>query len=245
MDLMEKIKTLGDMHAIDFIGIANISQYKNEIESIGGAISGEFPRAISIGIILPLSIINLLGNKNTYENLLEYKMQAYDIIINRLDNFASIVSSVIQKAGYKVLPIPSAERIDSNRVCASISHKLTARLAGFGWIGKNCLLIHPEYGPAIRWTTVLTDAPFPENQTIMEDHCGHCMQCTNACPAGAIKGRNFLMSEPRELRLDVAKCEAYFREVGKLTKLSVCGMCIYACPYWKKHFHTKKQTTIT
>lgn len=109
--------------------------------------------------------------------MLQNKIHAYDVINYRLDNFASIISSIIQRNGYKVMPTPAAERIDSDRVCASISHKITARLAGFGWVGKNCLLIHPDYGPRIRWTTILTDAPFEENQTIMENQCGTCSLC--------------------------------------------------------------------
>ncbi len=234
MELLQKIQQLGDAHAIDFIGVAAISKYKNEIENLGGLIVGDFPRALSIGIILQKSIVNLLKDRNIYENVLQYETHAYDIINYRLDNFASIVSSMIQKSGYKVMPTPAAESIDNDRVCASISHKIAARLAGFGWIGKNCLLIHPAYGPRIRWTTIFTDAPFEENQTIMESRCGTCNQCVKACPAQAIKGRNFLEHESRELRLDVSKCENYFQELAISNKLKICGMCLYACPYGKK-----------
>ncbi len=233
MELLEEIRQLGNFHGIDFIGIAAIGQFKNELESIGGLIIGDFPRALAIGIVLPKSIVNLLKDRDVYENIFEYKSHAYNIINNRLDNFASIVSSVIQKKGYRVLPIPAAERIDNNRVCASIPHKATAYLAGFGWIGKSCLLIHPDHGPRIRWTTVLTNAPFAENQTIMEDRCGTCNQCVKACPVQAIKGRNFFKFEPRSERLDVAKCEKYFKELDTPEKLKVCGMCLYACPYGK------------
>lgn len=234
MDLLQKIHQIGDAHAIDFIGVAGISKFKNEIESLGGLIVGDFPRALSIGIILQKSIVNLLEDRNVYENVLQYKIHAYDIINNRLDNFASIISSIIQKNGHKVMPTSVAERINSDRVCASISHKITARLAGFGWIGKNCLLINPNYGPRIRWTTILTDAPFEENQTIMESQCGTCRQCVKACPAQAIKGRNFLEHESRELRLDVSKCENYYQELKISNRLETCGMCLYACPYGKK-----------
>ncbi len=233
MNLFQEIQQLGAVHAIDFIGVASISKSKREIESLGGLIVGDFPRALSIGIILQNSIVNLLEDRNVYENLLQYKTHAYDIINYRLDSFASIVSSFIRKNGYKVMPTPAAERIDNSRVCASISHKITARLAGFGWIGKNCLLIHPDYGPRIRWTTVLTDAPFEENQIIMENHCGTCTVCVKSCPAQAIKGRNFIEHEPRELRLDVSKCEKYYQELATLNKLEVCGMCLYTCPHGK------------
>lgn len=234
MSLLERIQELGDIHGIDFIGVAGISQVQNEIKQISGQLIYDFPRALSIGIVLQDSIVNLLKDRDTYENVLQYKTHAYDVINSRLDNFASIVSSVIQRNGYKVMPLPAAERIDSDRVCASISHKLTARLAGFGWIGKNCLLINPKYGPRIRWTSILTDAPFEENKEILESRCGNCDRCAKICPAQAILGRNYVEHEPRELRFDVKKCEEYFGKIKEEGKLEICGMCQYACPFGKK-----------
>lgn len=234
MSLLERIQELGDIHGIDFIGVAGISQVQNEIKQISGQLISDFPRALSIGIVLQDSIVNLLKDRDTYENVLQYKTHAYDVINSRLDNFASIVSSVIQRNGYKVMPLPAAERIDSDRVCASISHKLTARLAGFGWIGKNCLLINPKYGPRIRWTSILTDAPFEENKEILESRCGNCDRCAKICPAQAILGRNYVEHEPRELRFDVKKCEEYFDKIKEEGKLEICGMCQYACPFGKK-----------
>lgn len=234
MSLLERIQELGDIHGIDFIGVAGISQVQNEIKQISGQLIYDFPRALSIGIVLQDSIVNLLKDRDTYENVLQYKTHAYDVINSRLDNFASIVSSVIQRNGYKVMPLPAAERIDSDRVCASISHKLTARLAGFGWIGKNCLLINPKYGPRIRWTSILTDAPFEENKEILESRCGNCDRCAKICPAQAILGRNYVEHEPRELRFDVKKCEEYFGKIKEEGKLEICGICQYACPFGKK-----------
>jgi epoxyqueuosine reductase len=237
MVLFEKIKQLGEIHAIDLVGVAEIGQHHKEIERIGGKVSVGFPRALSIGIVLPGNVVDLLRDRETYENAFQYKTHAYEAINLRLDNFASIIGSTIQKNGYRVMPIPAAERIDSIRVCASISHKLTARLAGFGWIGKNCLLIHPTYGPRVRWTTVLTDAPFEEHRPIMENRCRDCDQCVKACPARALKGRNFVEGELRDLRFEVAKCEAHFEKLRKAKKLAICGMCLYACSYGGK---TKK-----
>lgn len=234
MDLLKKIKELGDFHGIDFIGVAGITQVQNEIKEISGSLIYGFPRAISIGIVLPQSIVDLLEDRDIYENVLQNKIHAYDVINNRLDNFASIVSSLIQRNGYKVMPLPAAERIDSDRVCASLSHKLTARLAGFGWIGKNCLLITPEHGPRVRWTSVLTDAPFEENKEILESKCGSCDRCAKICPAQAILGRKYVKEEPREVRLDVKKCEEYFAKMEAEGKLEICGMCLYACPFGKK-----------
>jgi len=119
MGLFDKIMEVGGIHAIDFIGVAGISEFKNEIKDMGGSVIDDFPRALSIGIVLQKSIISLLNDRDTYENVLQYKTHAYDVINNRLDTFSSIVSSIIQSNGYKVMPIPAAERIDSN-LCLSV-----------------------------------------------------------------------------------------------------------------------------
>lgn len=230
-ELLERLQRLAEMQGVDYIGVAGLGGHYSELRKIGGELLDEYPRAVSIGIVLPQSIVDLLKDRESYENAFQYRTHAYDIINNRLDIFASIIGSVIQRNGYKAMPLPAAERIDSARICASISHKATARLAGFGWIGKNCLLITPEHGPRVRWTTVLTDAPFRENETAMETRCGSCEQCAKACPVQALKRRNYIDGEPREERFDVFRCEAYYQEMERAGKLKVCGMCLYACPY--------------
>lgn len=235
MDLLTRIKELGEMQGIDYIGVAGIEEYHEEIAEIGGAIPVGYPRAIAIGIALVSDIVDRLGGEVTYEDVFTYNEHAYHIINNRLDLFASLIASVIQHAGYRVMPLPAAERIDSDRVCASMSHKITARLSGFGWIGKNCLLITPEHGPRVRWTTVLTNAPLAENRDIMKIRCGSCSICAESCPAGAITGQNYADGEPREVRTDVRKCETYLHRRGETIGFSVCGKCLYACPFGKKH----------
>ena len=69
-----------------------------------------------------------------------------------------------------------------------VSHKMIARFAGLGWIGRNILLVNPRYGSRVRYVSILTDMPLKidgENP----DSCGSCRKCISACPAGAIKER--------------------------------------------------------
>ncbi len=234
MDLLTRICELGEIHAIDYIGVAGISQYKKEIAEIGGNVAADYPRALSIGIALQDSIVELLRDRYTYENVLLYETHAYEHINHRLDQFGSIIASVLQRDGHRAMPLPAAERIDSERVCASMSHKMTARLAGFGWIGKSCLLVTPEHGPRVRWTTVLTDAPFEETSVIMDERCGDCDRCVAVCPAQAFTGRNYVDGEPREERYDVGKCQTYIENQRADIGLPVCGLCLFICPYGHK-----------
>ncbi len=238
--LLKKIMQLAEAHAVDCIGVAPLAKYREELRPFCGKVIEDFPRALSIGIALQGTIVDLLGDRDCYENVLQYKTHAYTVINNRLDNFSSLAASVIQHDGYRAMPLPAAERIDSNRVCASLPHKAAAYLAGLGWIGKSCLFIHPAYGPRVRWTTVLTDAPFKENETLQPVRCGNCQQCVEACPAKALTGKNFVRSEPRSARFDVTRCEQYFRELNTPQQLSVCGLCLYACPYGKGSSNRRK-----
>ena len=72
----------------------------------------------------------------------------------------------------------------------------------------------------------------------MEGKCGDCTQCVDICPAEAFTGRNFDISEPRDIRYDARKCEKYFEAMKANGEIGVCGMCLYVCPYGRlPHCH--------
>jgi epoxyqueuosine reductase QueG len=50
----------------------------------------------------------------------------------------------------------------------------------------------------------------------------------------AFTGRNFNETEKRELRYDAKKCHDYFNEMKNKGQISVCGLCLYVCPYGRK-----------
>jgi epoxyqueuosine reductase len=130
--------------------------------------------------------------------------------------------------------VPASERYDDERICAVFSHKLAANLAGLGWIGKSCLLVTPEAGPRVRWSTVLTDAPLIVTGERVDVKCGECRECVDICPVSAFTGEPFRENEPREVRYDARKCEKYLYSSNDHSDWNVCGLCIYACPHGKK-----------
>lgn len=129
--------------------------------------------------------------------------------------------------------MPASERFDDERICAVFSHKLAANLAGLGWIGKSYLLITPENGPRVRWTTILTNVPLTPTGKPMKNLCGDCRKCVDICPVKAFTGSNFKEDEDRDVRYDARKCELYLENLEKQGKLPVCGLCIYNCPFGK------------
>jgi epoxyqueuosine reductase len=64
--------------------------------------------------------------------------------------------------------------------------KDAAVLAGLGCIGKNNLLVTPQYGPRVRLRVMLTDADLPSAGLIDFNPCDDChMPCRTSCPQDA------------------------------------------------------------
>jgi len=92
-------------------------------------------------------------------------------------------------------------------------------------------LVTPEFGPRVRWATVLTDAPLTPSGEPMPVQCSDCQECVDICPPHAFTGRNFHESEPRELRYDAHACSRYLASRSETVGVGVCGLCLYVCPY--------------
>jgi len=104
--------------------------------------------------------------------------------------------------------------------------------AGLGWIGKNTCLIHPEYGSYLFLGEIFLNIPLPPSNP-MDDLCGNCTLCLEACPLGALV-KNRLM--------DARRCISYLtienREIIPLSArnrlqgwLFGCDLCQEACPF--------------
>jgi epoxyqueuosine reductase len=237
MDLNHRIKEMTKTWDADFYGVADLSPAHDAILAQGGAEIAAYPRAISVGIVLPHTIVDQLPHRARRAVAVSYRHHGYDVINQRLDLLVSRISSLLQREGSHALPIPASKRIDDERICAAFSHKLAAHLAGLGWIGKSCLLVTPEEGPRVRWATVLTDAGIPVTGKPMEERCGHCNECVEICPVQAFTGEAFRASEPREKRYDAGRCDRYFTTMKKKdAESAVCGLCLYVCPYGNRRY---------
>jgi epoxyqueuosine reductase len=85
------------------------------------------------------------------------------------------------------------------RVCvdtAPILERHHAWKAGLGFIGKNGILIHPEFGSYLFLGEILTDLELEDGEP-MGDGCGGCALCVKGCPVSAFVA-------PRVL--DAARC---------------------------------------
>jgi epoxyqueuosine reductase QueG len=185
----------------------------------------EFGYGVSIGLRLSESILNelVLGPTKAYA----YHYHA----INRfLDDLSIRTVNWLQAYGYRAFPIPTSQTINFKDHEGLLSHKMVATRAGLGWIGKNALLVTPKFGPRLRLTTVLTNAPFKTGKPVEESLCGECRACVKACPVEAIRGPNWSVKRNRAHLLDVHRCAEKIDQVKEELGAPVCGVCIQACP---------------
>lgn len=240
MELDTKTRQITEAMGIDFFGVADLAPAYEAIMAQGGAAIAEFPRAISIGIALFHPIMDQLRPGIDRVTALTFKHHCYDLINQRLDQTTSRLSSLLQREGFRVLPVPASQTVNKDGLCGIFSNKMAAHLAGLGWIGKSCLLVTPEVGPRVRWATVLTDAPLKIPGAPMDERCGACQECVEICPPRAFTGEPFREAEPRDVRFAAHKCWDYLGKREEATGVRVCGLCAYICPHGRERKTDRK-----
>jgi len=237
-NLDEELRAYAKNLGVDLFGVADLTQARTYVENQGGRYVSSFPRAVSLGIRLLDQVIDQLPNHDDFGTISIYR-GLYTTVNAALDRAAFLVSKRIQEEGFLAYMIPSSEMYNKGKLEATFSHKVAANLAGLGWIGKNCLLITPEYGPRLRLATVLTDAPLATGSPI-KNGCGDCTKCGDICPSKAIRGRAFSSDEPRDIRLKAELCKKYTENRIKTFGDVNCGLCVYACPHGSKRLRATK-----
>ena len=132
MNLNNAIRNVLKPYQNDYLGFADLTNYQEEIFKSGGQIVQGYNCGISIGIILQNSIVDYLPKRFDNNVACEYRIHAYEVINQRLNIMASVISTFLNKKGYNALPIAAADRTDEEKATASISHKMIAHIAGLG-----------------------------------------------------------------------------------------------------------------
>jgi len=230
----ERLEKIAREEGADLFGVADLTPAQDFVCNQGGDFLKDFPRAISIGVRLLDGIVDLLPRHNDPYVVRTYQFHVYGVVNPLLDRIAFKVAKEVQDDGYTAFPVPASQGINKKENLGVISHKLAANLASLGWIGKSCLLVTPEYGPRIRFVTVLTDAPL-ETGAPLSNRCGDCRACVDVCPVKAFTGLPFNSDEPREARFKAELCAKYIHErAGFPSGESSCGLCVYTCPHGKR-----------
>lgn len=142
-------------------------------------------------------------------------------IYGRLNRAVHEMADLFAEQGYRSIPLCAAPGFitDQRFIRALFSYKHAAVLSGLGTMGRNSLLITPEFGPRVRLACLLTEAPLKETLPIQKDLCVSCNACIRECPAQAIQ-------EPgpgQVYAINRFACRAY-RQAGL-----VCSVCLKVC----------------
>ena len=197
------------------------------------AMTGGLPRAISIAVALDPAIVREISRGPTPAYFAEYR-RVNELLARLCEQAAAIITSLGRRA--KAVQ-PTAEYFNQSTLSMPVQHKTIATRAGLGWIGKSALLITKQYGPAVRLSSVLTDAEFETGAPIDESHCGECKRCVDCCPAGAIAGCHWRVGMPRETLYNAFACrDCASRLAGQQgINATICGICINACPWTQRY----------
>jgi epoxyqueuosine reductase len=195
--------------------------------------TGGLPRALSLAVALDPIVIRGISEGPTREYFAEYKR-----VNEVLTSLCERVTGVLAKLGREARAVePTTARFDEHTLRMPVQHKTIATRAGLGWIGKSALLITKGYGPAVRLSSVLTDAEFETNIPVDEPRCGDCHRCVDRCPAGAIVGRHWSVDATRESIYNAFTCRDTARSLAgrQGIEATICGICITACPWTQKY----------
>ena len=100
--------------------------------------------------------------------------------------------------------------------------------AGLGFMGRNGLVITPEYGPRQRWAIITTDAEIPipvvKDLKQLEEFCENCGACVRECKGGAAyETPIYHDNSPAITHIDRQKC------IDSLVNNNYCSYCLKVC----------------
>ncbi|MEW5925901.1 MAG: tRNA epoxyqueuosine(34) reductase QueG [Gemmatimonadota bacterium] len=137
----------------------------------------------------------------------------------------------------ELVPVSGRAYVDTGAV---LERELAQR-AGLGWAGRNTMLVRPGRGSYCFLGVVLLDVELAYDAPFAADRCGRCSRCVDACPTGALLGRD----EAGAPVMDARRCISYLtieqrgpipRELRPLigNRVYGCDICQEVCPFSRK-----------
>lgn len=190
---------------------------------------------ISIAVAYPSKmndrVVSKKGERRGIFSRASWGMDYHIVLRERLKKLEAYILEKVPEAQCKSM-------VDTGE----LADRAVAQRAGIGWSGKNCAVITPEFGSYVYLGEMITTIPF-EPDIPMEDQCGTCNKCIEACPTGALIQGGQINAQSCISFLTQTKesiAEEFRDKVGN--RLYGCDSCQTACPENKgKDFHLHQE----
>jgi len=148
---------------------------------------------------------------------------------SRMAFVVASLAQFIRGLGYTAIPSGNDTRLD---IPSAVD-------AGMGELGRNGLLITPEFGSRVRIAKVLTDLPLKPDSPMefgVDRFCQSCLKCATLCPSQSIQYGDRtdkpvnISTNPgvRKWPINAGKCLEFWARTG-----NSCCNCIMVCPFNK------------
>jgi epoxyqueuosine reductase QueG len=215
-----RLKQFAGENGADLVGVAPAARFS-------GAPPGHRP-----GDILPGAKSVLVCAQHIPVGLLDVPGTVYhhamEVIHLNLDQLANKIALYLETFAGRAVPVPADEPYrhweeDKSYGRGDLSHKHAAQAAGLGKLGKNSLLITPQWGNRVHLVSVVTDIKLAPDPLLDWHPCPQdCNLCQQACPAGAI-GEN--------QKVEQKLCRPImFEQLPRGMMIENCRDCRRVCP---------------
>jgi len=220
----DQLKSLAFSEGADVFGIADLENIE-DLDQEYQEYEGNWETAVVVGVRLPLAIVEHI----TAEEPGKIYSYEYNVMSNLLDLVIFSLVSKLEDSGWKTLPIPAKGGYPPK----GGSLLAMARAAGIGSFGKNHLITNRKFGQRLRFAALVTEKPLETDEPLLEDFCGECTKCIEACPGNAINNSPFEGSDIRENGINREACWNYIKRFLEKPgyEKTICGVCIKVCPY--------------
>lgn len=227
---------------IPLVGVANVERWR--VPPFQPWMPEEFypqsiyPEARSVIVIgLPISLPVLETSPSIY-----YR-ELYKTVNSLLDQYTYRLANFLNDRGFPSVFVPrdgyGSIKVLLENPIAFFSHRHAALLSGLGNFGVSNMVLTPEYGPRVRFGSVLTAAELPPDPILAEDLCTRCMRCVDMCPSNALDKENY----PQGLT-NKKFCALYSAKLNE-QHISPCGICIKVCPVGRdRSLYSRKNASI-
>jgi reductive dehalogenase len=223
-EMTGRVKKAARFFGADLVGVTELDQrwlFANRRRDLEPMV---FPEGVRYAVVMAIEMDELAMATSPECPAAAVTGLAY----SRMAFAASSLAEFVRNLGYTAIP-------DGNDTGLSIPLAIDA---GLGQLGRNGLLITPEYGPRVRICKVYTDLPLEPDRPVdfgVTEFCKGCRLCAEACEVDAISFEREPGWEPackssnpgaRKWYIDGEKCYVYWCDNG-----TDCSTCISVCPF--------------